>query len=205
MVIMATEEMCRYFELQIRIETKNYVGQLPDTHGIGRTDLVSRMESWNSWSGKDSIRIKVKQELPGLELAFQRIKEIEIPRLEKEFRDAEDTEFRSTVKGNKDGDYILDSRFTSVKTGLPILMPLRYSQDKLFVPIHWDYNKRIRFIAYVKHMYPSHVKAFNVIVEKTRHRYKMDKFRRLEKEKEEHEVFKRKASSSCATFDLFDS
>jgi len=78
--IKATDaEVWRYFELEIRSKLKLYKEQLPteprfNHNGCPRTELTVRMESFMSWNGheKGPFRQRVKQELPELELAFQR-------------------------------------------------------------------------------------------------------------------------------------
>jgi hypothetical protein len=101
---LATDaEVWRYYEIDERVKLKLYKDEpLPteprfNHNGCPRTELTVRMESFMSWNGheKDSFRQRVKQELPELELTFQRISQEEIPKIEKAFNEAETVEFRS--------------------------------------------------------------------------------------------------------------
>jgi hypothetical protein len=147
------------------------------------------MESFMSWNGheKGSFRRRVKQELPELELSFQRISQEEIPKIEKAFNESESVEFRSLLRDNRKGRCFSDG-FTTVKTGLPIIMPLALSQSSLDVPVYWDVKKRERFIDYVKRNYPVYEEKCKVFREKLHSRQKKDKFKkRLEKEQKKEQ------------------
>ena len=82
------DEVWRYYEIETRIKLKNYVEELPVTNwfnGCPRNEVASRMESFMVWGNQDQKRQerrRVKQELPELELAFQRISQEKIPKNE---------------------------------------------------------------------------------------------------------------------------
>lgn len=173
---LATDaEVWRYYEIDERVKLKLYKNEpLPTeprfNHNVcPRTELTVRMESFMSWNGheKGSFRRRVKQELPELELTFQRISQEEIPKIEKAFNEAEALEFRSILRDNRKCRYSLD--LTTVKTGRA-------------VPVYWDVKKRERFILFMK----KNVKSSGGEIAKPTE--KMDKFKkRLAKEQEEAE------------------
>ena len=203
---LATDaELWRYYEIETRIKLKNYVGQLPETswfNGCPRNEVVVRMESFMAWDKKDQERRRVKQELPELELTFQRISQEEIPKIEKAFNEAEALEFRSILRDNRKGR-CFSHGFTTVKTGLPVIMPLSLCQSSLEVPLYWDVKKRERFIDYVKRNYPVYEEKRKVYLEKLSSRQKMDKFKkRLAKEQEEAEYQAYKMRHTAVQIDI---
>lgn len=193
---LATDaEVWRYYEIDERVKLKLYKDEpLPTEplfihNGCPRTELTVRMESFMSWNGheKDSFRQRVKQELPELELTFQRISQEEIPKIKKAFNEAETLEFRSILRDNRKGR-CFSHGFTTVKTGLPVIMPLALSQSSLEVPVYWDVKKRERFIDYVKRNYPVYEEKCKVFLDKSCIRQKMDKFKkRLAKEQKKEQ------------------
>lgn len=190
---MATDdEVRRYYELEIRLKLNNYIDPLPtvDTfNGCPRTELTSRMESYRTWypdAGKGQFMQRVKQELPKLELAFQRKKDHyysaeEVKKRKDAFHKAEAVEFRSIC--TDDAELVkLDLVMAMIGT------PNYNTRYKLTVPDHWDDKKRGRFIAYVKRIYPSCVKREKERRDRMKQQAKMERFRkRLAKEKEEAE------------------
>jgi len=209
---MATDdEVRRYYELEIRLKLNNYIDPLPtvDTfNGCPRTELTSRMESYRTWypdAGKGQFIQRVKQELPKLELAFQRRKDHyynaeEVKKREGAFHKADAVEFRSICTDAElaklDPDFIAVKSPDKVNIGF-VMGKYRHNvfgtpnydtRYRLTVPEHWDDTKRWRFIAYVKRIYPSWVKRETERRDRMKQQSKMEKFRkRLEKEKEEAE------------------
>ena len=203
------DEVRRYYELEIRLKLNNYIDPLPTVdifNGCPRTELTSRMESYRVWypdAGKGQFMQRVKQELPELELTFQRKKDHyysaeEVKKREDAFHKAEAVEFRSICTDAElaklGPDFGLKSGGIAGDGLQDIIMFKAYGEffpryrDRLTVPEHWDDKKRWRFIAYVKRIYPSGVKRETERRDRMKQQAKMEKFRkRLAKEKEEAE------------------
>ena len=210
---LATDaEVWRYYEIDERVKLKLYKDEpLPteprfNHNGCPRTELTVRMESFIAWNcpERDQFRLRVKQELPEQELTFKRISQEEILKIEKAFNEAEKAfneaekafneaealEFRSILRDNRKGR-CFSHGFTTVKTGLPVIMPLALSQSSLHVPVYWGVKKRERFIDYVKRNYPVYEEKCKVFREKLSSRQKMDKFKKRfvkEQKKEQEEA-----------------
>lgn len=214
---LATDaEVWRYYEIDERNKLKLYKDEpLPteprfNHNGCPRTELTVRMESFMSWNGheKDSFRRRVKQELPELELSFQRISQEEIPKIEKAFNEAESVEFLSTFHDEpnygKIRPYLPHGSFGQPAPEyypghtryVEVYWDIKQGRVCVDVPVHWDVNKRQRFIDYIKPLHLNSVKAENQrkndkkrLVkerEKEETRWKLDK-KRLDKEWEEAE------------------
>ncbi len=117
--------------------------------------------------------------------------------------EAEVAEFQSILKDNRIRLVLCLGGLTKVKTGLPQTMPLFESQHELFVPKYWDNMKRLRFIKYVKQMYPIYQEECKARQEKEKYKQKMAWFhQRLEKETErekmeaEYQAFKKASKHS---------
>ena len=208
-------EVCRYYELDIRINTKKYIEHLPTdpryTHnGCPRTELASRMESfiiWNDSWKKNEFRQRVKQELPELEFTFQRMK----AHYSAEKAQNEDIEFGSYRALLKSSLQRLEQIKEKEKMDQFFKRKAKIREEQMDQIIKRRAKIRLENEKMVIFKWKAKIRLENEKMDqifKRKAKIRLEQDKEKEKMDREYQIFKRKSlssSSSLATFDLLES